>query len=211
MPTAAHRISYLTAPSPVGLILAARDGDAPALVAVLIGEREDELRDELARRFPMARVERDATPDGAALIARVVRAVASPALAGDIPIDPRGTSFQQVVWHALRLIPAGTTTTYTDLARRIGRPRAVRAVAGACAANPVAILVPCHRVVRRDGDLSGYRWGVERKRALLAIESSRRAAEASARAMNHSGEPPLNTPATARSIDGVKRVPVAIA
>ena len=215
MPTPVSRVTYLTTRSPIGLILTAREGEGAALLAVLIGDHEPALRAELAKRFPGARLTRDDSPVGAALAARVVGAIASPAAAGEIPIEARGTSFQQVVWNALRLVPAGTTTTYSDLARRIGRPKAVRAVAGACAANPIAILIPCHRVLRSDGGISGYRWGVERKRAMLALESepatSRRAASASARATNHSGEPPLNTPATARSIDGVKRDPVTIA
>jgi AraC family transcriptional regulator of adaptative response/methylated-DNA-[protein]-cysteine methyltransferase len=171
MPTPT-RITFNTAPSAVGLILTAREEHADALLAVLIGEREDALRAELATRFPGASIVRDTSPLGAQLAAGVVGAIASPAAAGDIAIDPRGTSFQQVVWNALRMIPAGTTTTYSALARRIGRPAAVRAVAGACAANPIAILIPCHRVVRTDGGLSGYRWGVERKRALLEREGA---------------------------------------
>ncbi len=215
MPTPVSHVTYLTTRSPVGLILTAREVEGAALLAVLIGDRESGLRAELAKRFPGARLTQDDTRDGAVLAARVVDAIASPAAAGEIPIDARGTSFQQVVWNALRLVPAGTTTTYSDLARRIGRPNAVRAVAGACAANPIAILIPCHRVLRSDGGISGYRWGVERKRAMLALENepatSRRTASPSARATNHSGEPPLNTPATARSIDGVKREPVTIA
>ncbi len=170
MSTTPQHIAYRTAASPVGLILVARVADASRISAVLIGEREAELRAELASRFPGARVERDETDIGDAIVERVLTAIATPASADEIPIDPRGTSFQHVVWNALRLVPAGTTTTYSDLARRVGRPNAVRAVAGACAANPIAILIPCHRVVRRDGDLSGYRWGVERKRALLDLE-----------------------------------------
>lgn len=173
MSTTLQQLSYRTATSPLGLILVARAVDASRISAVLIGEREIELRAELASRFPDARIERDEADIGIALTERVVAAIATPAAAGEIPIDPRGTSFQHVVWQALRLVPAGTTTTYSDVARRIGRPNAVRAVAGACAANPIAILIPCHRVVRRDGGLSGYRWGVERKRALLELERAR--------------------------------------
>jgi AraC family transcriptional regulator of adaptative response/methylated-DNA-[protein]-cysteine methyltransferase len=89
----------------------------------------------------------------------------------DVPLDPRGTPFQQRVWQALRDIPAGATATYADIAARIGAPGSVRAVAQACGANPIAIAIPCHRVVRSDGALSGYRWGVERKRALLDREA----------------------------------------
>ena len=98
--------------------------------------------------------------------------VERPTLGLDLPLDVRGTAFQQRVWKALRQIPAGTTTTYTKLAAKIGRPRAVRAVAHACASNAIAVAIPCHRVVRTDGALAGYRWGVERKRALLEREAT---------------------------------------
>jgi len=91
----------------------------------------------------------------------------------DLPLDVRGTAFQQRVWQALRKIPAGKTVSYAEIAERIGAPHAVRAVAGACAANTLAVAIPCHRVIKRDGALSGYRWGVARKQALLARESSR--------------------------------------
>ena len=97
--------------------------------------------------------------------------VEAPALGLDLPLDVRGTAFQQRVWQALRDIPAGVTVTYTELAKRIGRPNSVRAVAQACAANALAVAIPCHRVVRNDGGLSGYRWGVGRKRALLEREA----------------------------------------
>ncbi|HPG89330.1 MAG TPA: methylated-DNA--[protein]-cysteine S-methyltransferase, partial [Hyphomicrobium sp.] len=91
----------------------------------------------------------------------------------DLPLDMRGTAFQHRVWQALRKIPAGTTATYSDIAETIGMPKAVRAVAAACAANKIAVAIPCHRVVRSDGSLSGYRWGVERKRKLLDREAKR--------------------------------------
>jgi O-6-methylguanine DNA methyltransferase len=105
-------------------------------------------------------------------VARAVALVEAPGLGLDLPLDLRGSAFQQRVWQALREIPAGRTATYAEIAGRIGAPGAVRAVAGACAANPVAVAIPCHRVVRSDGTLSGYRWGVERKRALLRREAS---------------------------------------
>ena len=105
------------------------------------------------------------------LVARVVGFVEAPRLGLDLPLDMRGTAFQQRVWQALRKIPPGETLSYAELARRIGAPRAVRAVAGACASNPLAVAIPCHRVVRRDGALAGYRWGIERKRALLEREA----------------------------------------
>jgi AraC family transcriptional regulator, regulatory protein of adaptative response / methylated-DNA-[protein]-cysteine methyltransferase len=101
----------------------------------------------------------------------VVGLVETPARPLDLLLDLRGTTFQQRVWQALREIPAGTTATYTEVASRIGAPRAVRAVAHACAVNALAVAVPCHRVVRSDGALSGYRWGVERKRRLLESEA----------------------------------------
>ena len=101
------------------------------------------------------------------MVARVVGFVEAPNLGLDLPLDIRGTAFQQRVWKALRDIPAGSTESYAEVAARIGSPKAVRAVAQACAANALAVAVPCHRVVKSDGSLSGYRWGIERKRALL--------------------------------------------
>jgi O-6-methylguanine DNA methyltransferase len=102
----------------------------------------------------------------------VVGSVENPSAGFDLPLDVRGTAFQQRVWQALREIPAGTTASYADIAERLGAPKAIRAVAGACAANDIAVAIPCHRVVRNDGALSGYRWGVERKRALLDREAA---------------------------------------
>ena len=106
------------------------------------------------------------------LVARVVGLVERPRGAAELPLDIRGTAFQQRVWLALRAIPAGKTATYAEIARAVGAPRSARAVAGACAANPLAVVIPCHRVVRADGHLSGYRWGAERKRALLTREDA---------------------------------------
>jgi AraC family transcriptional regulator of adaptative response/methylated-DNA-[protein]-cysteine methyltransferase len=106
-------------------------------------------------------------------MARVVGMVEAPEKGLDLPLDVRGTAFQHRVWQALREIPVGSTTTYSEIAERIGMPKAVRAVAGACAANKIAIAIPCHRVMRSDGSLSGYRWGVERKRTLIAREAKR--------------------------------------
>jgi len=103
-------------------------------------------------------------------VARVVAWVERPGLGCDLPLDIRGTAFQQRVWQALREIPCGATASYSEIAAKIGNPKSVRAVAGACAANSLAVAIPCHRVVRNDGNLSGYRWGVERKRALLDRE-----------------------------------------
>jgi AraC family transcriptional regulator of adaptative response/methylated-DNA-[protein]-cysteine methyltransferase len=106
-----------------------------------------------------------------ALVARVVGFIEAPGQSHDLPLDIRGTAFQQRVWRALQDLPVGRTVSYAELARQIGLPKAVRAVAGACAANHIAVVIPCHRVVRKDGLLSGYAWGVERKRALIAKEA----------------------------------------
>ncbi len=137
--------------------------------AVTLGDDPDALVRDLQDRFPRATlVGGDAEFERT--VAHVVGLVEDPKGRHDIPLDVRGTAFQERVWRALREIPAGTTSSYTDIAIRIGRPSAVRAVARACGANPVAVAIPCHRVVRTDGGISGYRWGVERKRALLARE-----------------------------------------
>ena len=126
--------------------------------------------EDLQDRFPGADlVGGDAAFEG--LVARVVGFVEAPRLGLDLPLDIRGTAFQERVWRALREIPAGETLSYAEVAQRIGSPKAVRAVAGACAANALAVAIPCHRVVRTGGDLSGYRWGVERKRSLLDREA----------------------------------------
>lgn len=139
--------------------------------AILLGDDPGLLRRDLQRRFPRARlIAGDRDMDG--LVGRVVSLVETPALGADLPLDMRGTPFQQRVWQALRELPAGATTTYTRLAARLGAPRAVRAVAHACASNAIAVAIPCHRVVRSNGALAGYRWGVERKRALLVREGA---------------------------------------
>lgn len=139
--------------------------------AILIGDDPDALVRNLQDRFPRARLI-GGDGDFERHVAQVVGFVEAPSLGLDLPLDVRGTAFQQRVWQALRAIPAGTTATYAQVAARIGAPNAVRAVAQACAANPLAVAIPCHRVVRRDGGLAGYRWGVERKRALLEREAA---------------------------------------
>jgi AraC family transcriptional regulator of adaptative response/methylated-DNA-[protein]-cysteine methyltransferase len=139
-------------------------------VAIFIADDPDKLARDLQDRFPKARLV-GADREYEALVARVVGLVEAPALGVDLPLDIRGTAFQQRVWKALRKIPAGKTATYADIAARIGLPKAVRAVASACAANRLAVAIPCHRVVRSDGSLSGYAWGVERKRKLLQAEA----------------------------------------
>jgi AraC family transcriptional regulator of adaptative response/methylated-DNA-[protein]-cysteine methyltransferase len=140
------------------------------VAAILMGDDPAALERELRKRFPHAKLI-GGDKDFAALVAKVVALVEAPGTALDLPLDIRGTAFQHRVWAALREIQPGATASYTDIARRIGAPKSVRAVAGACAANPLAVAIPCHRIVRSDGALSGYRWGVARKRALLDRES----------------------------------------
>jgi AraC family transcriptional regulator of adaptative response/methylated-DNA-[protein]-cysteine methyltransferase len=151
----------------LGAILVAQG--ARGICAILLGDSPDALARELQDRFANARLIGD-DPDFARLISSVVGLIEQPALGLDLPLDVRGTAFQQRVWQALREIPPGRTESYSQVAQRIGAPKAVRAVAQACAANPLAVAIPCHRVVRNDGALSGYRWGVERKRSLLERE-----------------------------------------
>ena len=139
--------------------------------AISMGDDPDALVRDLEDRFPSAEV-RPGDDAFHELVAVVVGFVEAPAVGLDLPLDVRGTAFQQRVWQALRDIPPGSTTSYAEIARRIGAPTALRAVAQACAANPLAVAIPCHRVVRRDGELSGYRWGVERKRALIEREAT---------------------------------------
>jgi AraC family transcriptional regulator of adaptative response/methylated-DNA-[protein]-cysteine methyltransferase len=139
--------------------------------AILLGDDPEALVRDLQDRFPSATL---LGGDRAfeQIVARVVGFVEAPALGLDLPLDVRGTAFQERVWQALREIPPGSTATYSQIAASIGAPSAGRAVAQACAANPLAVAIPCHRVVRRDGSISGYRWGVERKRALLKREGA---------------------------------------
>jgi AraC family transcriptional regulator of adaptative response/methylated-DNA-[protein]-cysteine methyltransferase len=138
--------------------------------AIALGDDPDALARELQDRFPKARL-LGGDAGFEALVARVVGFVEAPALGLDLPLDLRGTAFQLRVWQALREIPAGTTASYSEIAERIGAPKSTRAVAQACGANTLAVAIPCHRVVRSDGSLSGYRWGVERKGALLRREA----------------------------------------
>jgi AraC family transcriptional regulator of adaptative response/methylated-DNA-[protein]-cysteine methyltransferase len=140
------------------------------ICAILLGDDPGALVRDLQERFPHARfVGGDSEYEN--LVARVVGFVEAPGTGLDLPLDVRGTAFQRRVWEVLRQIPPGKTATYSEIAHRIGAPRAVRAVARACAANALAVAIPCHRVVRIDGSLSGYRWSVERKRALLEKEA----------------------------------------
>jgi AraC family transcriptional regulator, regulatory protein of adaptative response / methylated-DNA-[protein]-cysteine methyltransferase len=140
------------------------------ICAILLGDAPDELARDLQDQFPRANlIGGDAAFEQ--LVATVVGFVEAPGIGLHLPLDVRGTAFQQRVWQALREIPAGETASYAEIANRIGSPNSVRAVAQACAANALAVAIPCHRVVRNDGGLSGYRWGVERKRALLGKEA----------------------------------------
>jgi AraC family transcriptional regulator of adaptative response/methylated-DNA-[protein]-cysteine methyltransferase len=141
------------------------------LCAILLGDEPGALARDLRARFPQAAL-REAEPAFAATVAQVAALVDDPHAGIDLPLDVRGTAFQQRVWQALRAIPAGRTVSYAGLAAQLGMPQGARAVAGACAANPAAVLIPCHRVVRGDGGLSGYRWGIDRKRLLLAREGA---------------------------------------
>ena len=138
--------------------------------AILLGDDPDALVHDLQDKFPRANLI-GADHDFEQLIAKVVGFIEAPAIGLDLPLDLRGTAFQQRVWMALREIPVGSTASYAEIAQRIGAPKSFRAVAQACGANSLAVAIPCHRVVRSDGNLSGYRWGVERKRQLLERES----------------------------------------
>lgn len=163
-----EEIRFAIGQSSLGAILVASSGKG--VTAILLGDDPDALIADLHSRFPKARLI-GADRDYEDLVARVVGLVETPGIGVDLPLDVRGTAFQQRVWQALREVPAGMTANYAEIAQRIGAPKSVRAVAGACAANNIAVAIPCHRVVRSDGALSGYAWGVERKRALLEREA----------------------------------------
>ena len=162
-------IKFAVGESTLGAILVAATDKG--VCAILLGDNPDPLVQDLQDRFPKAQlIGGDAEFE--TLVAQVVGFVETPTRGLDLPLDIRGTAFQRQVWQALREIAPGSTASYADIATRIGRPKSVRAVAQACAANALAVAIPCHRVVRTDGALSGYRWGVERKRALLEREAS---------------------------------------
>ncbi|WP_374358179.1 bifunctional DNA-binding transcriptional regulator/O6-methylguanine-DNA methyltransferase Ada [Thermomonas sp.] len=163
------RIEFAIGESSLGAILVARS--QRGVCAISLGDDADALLRELQDRFPRAELI-GGDPSFEALVAQVVGLIEQPNLGIDLPLDVRGTAFQQRVWQALRQIPAGETASYAQIAQRIGSPKSVRAVAHACASNTLAVAIPCHRVVRSDGALSGYRWGVERKRELLSREGA---------------------------------------
>jgi AraC family transcriptional regulator, regulatory protein of adaptative response / methylated-DNA-[protein]-cysteine methyltransferase len=161
-------IRYAVGSCSLGKILVA--ATEKGVCAISFGDDAEALERDLGRRFPNAAI----SPADASFretVATIVSAVETPARGLDLPLDVQGTAFQSRVWQALREIPPGTTASYAEIARRIGRPEAARAVAAACAANGIALAIPCHRAVRSDGAIAGYRWGIERKRALLAREA----------------------------------------
>ncbi|MGX7873739.1 methylated-DNA--[protein]-cysteine S-methyltransferase [Mesorhizobium sp. ORM6] len=163
-------ITYAVGQSAIGTILAARS--PVGVCAILIGSDAETLEQDLADRFP-GRILIEDEPALSDDLAAIARFVETPRAGLDLALDMRhGTPFQQRVWEVLRDIPCGATITYTALARRLGQPGGARAVATACAANAIALGIPCHRVLRADGTLSGYRWGMERKHALLGREAA---------------------------------------
>jgi methylated-DNA-[protein]-cysteine S-methyltransferase/AraC family transcriptional regulator of adaptative response/methylated-DNA-[protein]-cysteine methyltransferase len=161
-------IFFTTGVSALGTVLVARS--PRGICAILIGSEAGALTADVAAQFPASTLMRsDRKLEGD--LEKIVRFIAAPERGLDLELDIHGTPFQRRVWDALCAIPCGRTVTYAALARRIGEPGAVRAVANACAANAIALAIPCHRVIRSDGTLSGYRWGVERKRVMLAREA----------------------------------------
>jgi AraC family transcriptional regulator of adaptative response/methylated-DNA-[protein]-cysteine methyltransferase len=174
---AGERIRFTVVATPLGQALVAATERGICMTA--LGDDGAGLEAELRQRFPKAElIAADAALAGWA--ERIVRFITRPGEQPDLPLDIRGTAFQARVWRALQKIPPGRTESYRDIAAVLGQPRAVRAVAQACASNKLALLVPCHRVVRSDGDLAGYRWGIERKRELIARERAAATADAAA-------------------------------
>lgn len=167
-----NAIRFAVGQCSLGAILVAQSHRG--VCAILLGDDPDKLVRDLQDQFPKADII-GADRDFEQLIAQVVGFIEAPALGLDLPLDLRGTAFQERVWRALRDIPPGSTASYAQIAQRIGAPQSFRAVAQACGANSLAVAIPCHRVVRSDGELSGYRWGVERKRQLLERESPTKA------------------------------------
>jgi AraC family transcriptional regulator of adaptative response/methylated-DNA-[protein]-cysteine methyltransferase len=170
MDTAIH---FSVEESSLGSVLVA--ASESGICAILIGDEPDEVSQNLQERFPKARLVNGdkafAERGFRKLVSKAIELVEAPERGLILPLDARGTAFQQQAWNALREIPVGSTASSRDIAIRIGAPKSARAVAQACAANAIAVAIPCHRVVRNDGGLSGYRWGVERKRILLEREA----------------------------------------
>ncbi|MDB5407452.1 MAG: bifunctional DNA-binding transcriptional regulator/O6-methylguanine-DNA methyltransferase Ada [Rhodospirillales bacterium] len=167
-----EEIKFAVGQTSLGAILVASTNKGVA--AILLGDDPDELVRDLQDRFPNAHLI-GADHEYESLVAQIVGFVEAPRIGLNLPLDVRGTAFQERVWKALQEVPDGATVSYAEIALRIGAPRSLRAVAGACAANKLAVAIPCHRVVRNDGSLSGYAWGVDRKRALIDREASQSA------------------------------------
>ena len=162
-------IQFAIAECSLGSVLVARS--PKGICTITFGDGPDSLLKNLQDQFPKAELI-GSDPGFEQVVAQVIGLIEQPDTPFDLPLDIRGTAFQQRIWNMLRTIPAGTTVSYTQLAEMIGSPKSVRAVANACGQNMIAVAIPGHRVVRLDGDISGYRWGIDRKRALLAREAS---------------------------------------
>jgi len=162
-------IAYITVPTSLGRLLVAATERGVCRVA--LGDNAGALEQDLLAEFPGARVVQDKSGKLQGWVTSILAYLDGRAPDLDLPLDIRATAFQRRVWQELQRIPFGQTRTYGEVARRIGTPKATRAVAQACANNPVALVIPCHRVVREDGELGGYRWGLQRKRSLLQKEN----------------------------------------
>jgi O-6-methylguanine DNA methyltransferase len=160
--------TYATADCSLGMVLMAMSGRG--VCSIILGDDAADIVGVMQRRLPGSH-SISTGADGEKFLKKIVTLIENPTLPHDLPLDIQGTAFQRRVWHALCEIPPGTTLSYSQVAKKIGHPTAVRAIAGACAANQLAVVIPCHRVIREDGQLSGYRWGTGRKRALLAREA----------------------------------------
>jgi len=163
-----ENIAFATGKCSLGSVLVARS--ERGICAILLGDDPQQLTKDLSGRFPSAKITHAET-EFKGLLGNVIQLVDSPRTAIDLPLDIKGTAFQRRVWQALRKIPAGSTATYSDISKSIGAPKSVRAVARACAENPIAVAIPCHRAIAKDGSLAGYRWGLARKRKLLDREA----------------------------------------
>ena len=166
---AGMRIHYTVVPCPLGLLLVA--ATERGICAITLGDADETLADGLKKEYPAAEITRDASGLDS-VVEAIIRHLHGQEPHLDLPLDMQATAFQWRVWEALQAIPYGSTRSYGEIARAIGQPTAARAVAQACATNRVALAIPCHRVVREDGDVGGYRWGIERKRTLLAQEQA---------------------------------------
>lgn len=163
------KIEYTIARSPIGKVLVA--ATERGISAVYLGDTQNKLVAELREEYPRAEIS-PASTNGQRWVREIVQRIAGKPMQDELPLDLQATAFQRRVWLELQRIPRGSTKTYSQVARALGRPKAVRAVARACAANPVSVVVPCHRVIREDGNLAGYRWGLARKQQLLAAEQA---------------------------------------